>query len=90
MVTVLEHTIDFHWFETGYGGFKGLMLANNQWSGLIWDYYLEDHTADSIIHALRHLLGVLKRMDIKAQVIKCDNKTVGQKPRTATFLMSDL
>ena len=54
--------IDFHDYIPGIGGYcTSSMLVIDQWSGLCWDYYLSDRKASTIIAALEHLFGILKR-----------------------------
>ena len=47
--------IDFHDFEESYDRFKSVMLVTDRWSGLIWDFYLSDRKADTIIATIKIL-----------------------------------
>ena len=49
--------IDFHDSEPGFGGYKCLMLITDRWTGFMWDYYLTDHTAETILSALEGLFA---------------------------------
>src|SRR5262249_46187547 len=81
--------IDFHDFEEGRGGYKYLMLVTDRYTGLVWDFYLENRTAKSIINALSYLLDVLKQTyDLKPEVIECDNEITSQKPQVNQFIHS--
>ena len=67
--------IDFHDFEEDEEKFNSLILITDRWSGHLWDFYLQDRTADSIITALSMLFGLLENQyNIKPQVIKYDNE----------------
>jgi Reverse transcriptase (RNA-dependent DNA polymerase) len=79
--------IDFHDFNRGYGGFNSLMLVTDRWSGLYWDYYLSDRKAKTIISALKHLFGTLKRQcSILPKVAELDNELTSQKPDVQAYL----
>ena len=41
--------IDFHGFEEEAEGYSSSMLVTDRWSGHIWDFYLQDRKADTII-----------------------------------------
>jgi hypothetical protein len=78
--------IDFHDFNRGFGGFNSLILATDRWSNLYWDYYLSDRKAKTIIAALKHLFGTLKRLDIQPKVAEMDNELTTQKPEVKACL----
>jgi hypothetical protein len=46
--------IDFHDFEPDAvnDGFKSVMLITDRFSGYIWDFYLQNREADTIVSAL--------------------------------------
>ncbi len=51
------------------------MLVTDRWSGYVWDFYLQDRLAGTIIEALKILLGTLeRRFSFKPSIIKCDNE----------------
>jgi Pol polyprotein len=79
--------IDFHDFQEGLGSYTSLMLITDRCSGLIWDYYLQDRTANSIITCFNSLFQILEtRYSIKPKVIECDNEITEVKPRIRIFL----
>ena len=81
--------VDFHDFEEGRGGYKNLMLISDRYSGLTWDFYLEDRTAQSIINALSYLFNLLEQnYNLKPEIIECDNEITTQKPRVFQFLQA--
>ena len=83
----LQLAIDFHDYEPGLQNFKSMMLVTDRWSGNMWDYYLQNRKAVSIIAALTHLFGLLERQyDIKPEVIECDNELYTQKHDVRRFL----
>ncbi|KAF7136791.1 hypothetical protein CNMCM5793_006309 [Aspergillus hiratsukae] len=85
----LQLAIDFHDFEKGYQDFRSLMLVTDRWSGLVWDYYLQDRTSDTIIKALEDLFRTLKHQyNIIPKIIECDNEIVTQKPQVYAFICS--
>ena len=83
----LRFAIDFHPLEKGMEGYKHLMLVTDRWSGYIWDYYLEELTAESIIRALQSLLGIFENQFlVKPKVWECDNEIPSVKPEIGAFL----
>jgi len=78
--------VDFHDYEKSDKGFKSTMLVTDRWSGEIWDYYLTDRTAASIIAALEDLFGRLELQGFKPQVIECDNELYLRKHDVRRFL----
>ena len=65
------------------------MLITDQWSSLIWDFYLQDRTAVSIIAAIDALLQILSRQyKVTPKVIECDNELTQVKPRVYAWLVS--
>ncbi|KAH7471650.1 hypothetical protein FOMA001_g13746 [Fusarium oxysporum f. sp. matthiolae] len=66
--------IDFH-DMSGDPGYTSAMLVTDRYSGYIWDYYLPDRTAPTLIGALEHLLRTLERqLQCRPEVIECDNE----------------
>ncbi|OBS15963.1 hypothetical protein FPOA_13014 [Fusarium poae] len=66
--------IDFHDIS-GDSGCTSAMLVTESYSGYIWDYYLPDRTAPTLIYALEHLLRTLERqLQCRPEVIECDNE----------------
>jgi hypothetical protein len=53
--------IDFHDYEEDQEGYSSQMLITCRTTGYMWDFYLKDRTAASIITALKILLGLLER-----------------------------
>lgn len=52
----------------------------------MWDYYLENHLAGSILAALRHLFVFLQRQyNIEPKVIECDNEFMRSNAITTFF-----
>jgi hypothetical protein len=81
--------VDFHDFEEDEDNYNSLMLITDRWSGYIWDFYLQDRTADSIITVLSTFLGLLKNQyNLKPQVIECDNELTTQKPKVKRHIES--
>ena len=77
--------IDFHDYEEGLGDYSSLMLITDRWSGLIWDYYLQDRTALTIIAAIDSLFKILSRQfKVAPKVVECDNEIMQVKPQIAT------
>jgi hypothetical protein len=64
------------------------MLITDCWSGLIWDFYLQDRTALSIIAAIDTLLQILSQQyKVTPKVIECDNELTQVKPQVYTWLV---
>ena len=81
--------IDFHDFEEDEERFNSLMLITDRWSRHLWDFYLQDCIADSIITALSTLFGLLENQyNIKPQAIECDNELTSQKPKVKRYIES--
>jgi hypothetical protein len=79
--------IDFHDFNEGLGGYTSLMMFTDRWSGLIWDFYLQDRKATSIIAAINALFQILeKRYHAIPKVVECDNEITEVKPKVRTWL----
>ena len=65
------------------------MLVSDRYSGLTWDFYLEDRTAQSIINALSYLFNLLEQnYNLKPEIIECDNEITTQKPPVFQFLQA--
>jgi GAG-pre-integrase domain len=82
----LHLAVDFHDYELGYGGFTSQMLITDRWSGCMWDYYLQNRTAKSIIIAFKHLFGILEKYYIRPKIIEGDNEIFSQKHELRNFL----
>ena len=55
----------------------------------MWDFYLQDRTADSIITVLSTFLGLLENQyNLKPQVVECDNELTTQKPKVKRYIES--
>jgi len=79
--------IDFHDYNPGIGGYTSLMLVTDRWSGMCWDYYLSDRKASTIIAALEHFFGMLKRQyDIEPRAAEVDNELTDRKPEVRAYL----
>src|SRR5204863_1369495 len=80
--------VDFHDFEEGLGGFKSMMLVSDRWSGLAWDYYLQDRKASSIITAFDSIFGILSnQFGIQPKVVECDGEIYSRKHRVRNWLL---
>jgi hypothetical protein len=69
--------IDFHDFEPDVmaDGFMSVMLIPDHFSGYIWDFYLQNREAETILSALRWFLKILApQHQISPEVIECDNE----------------
>jgi hypothetical protein len=65
------------------------MLISDRYSGLTWDFYLEDRTAQSIINAFSYLFNLLEQnYNLKPETVECDNEITTQKPRVLQFLQA--
>ena len=81
--------LDFHDFKEGLGGYTSLMLITDRWSGLTWDFYLQDRKAKSIIAAINALFQILeKRYHAIPKVVECDNEITEVKPKVRIWLKS--
>ena len=80
--------IDFYDYEEGLGDYSSLMLITDRWSGFIWDYYLQDCTALSIIAAIDSLFKILSRQyKVTPKVVECDNEIMQVKPQVSAWLV---
>ena len=65
------------------------MLVTDRYTGLVWDFYLQDRTAKSIINVLSYLLDFLKQNhELKPEVIECDNEITSRKSQVYQFIHS--
>lgn len=81
--------VDFHDFQHISQGRQHIMLVTDRWSGYIWDFYLDDRSAETIIEAFKTLFGVLeRRFNFKPSVIECDNEIYQRKLQVRQFLES--
>ena len=81
--------IDFHDFKPGMG-FNSVLLVTDRWSGLCWEYYMSDRKARTIISALRHFFGMLKRQyDIEPKIVEADNEITTVKPEVKAYLINE-
>src|SRR5208282_554090 len=79
--------VDFHDYEPGLDEYSSSLLITDRWSGMIWDYYLQDRTAQSIITALESLFRMLQAQYlIKPKVVECDNEIITIKPQVQKWL----
>ena len=79
--------IDFHDLPRDPEGRSSVMLVTDRWSGFIWDYYLVERRAGTIIIALKHLIGLLDRQfQTKTKVIECDNEMPKDKGQIFAYL----
>jgi hypothetical protein len=69
--------INFHNYEDGSSTKdKTQMLIMCRATGYLWDFYLKNHTANSIIQALQTFVTFIKtQFSITVAVIKTDNET---------------
>ena len=64
------------------------MLITDHWSGLIWDFYLQDQTALLIIAAIDTLLQILNQQyKVTPKIVKCNNKLMQVKSQVYTWLV---
>lgn len=64
------------------------MLITDRWSGFIWDYYLQDRKAQSIIVAIDSLFKILSRQfRVTPRVVECDNEITQVKPQVSAWLV---
>ena len=64
------------------------MLITDWWSGLIWDFYLQDRTALSIIAAIDALLQILSQQyKVTPKVVECNNELTQVKLQVYTWLV---
>lgn len=82
--------VDFHDFEKGWGGLHRSMYIIDRWCGMVWDFYMEDKTQETIWSTLKEFFGWLKhKYNIQPKVIECDNE-VTQHPNLMAWLKSRL
>jgi len=68
-------TIDFHDFKATNLGYSSVMLVTDRYSGFIWDFYLTNRRADTIITALKWLFQTLEQQfQTKPEAIETDNE----------------
>ena len=83
--------IDFHDFEKDSKGFNSLMLITDRFSGLCWDFYLQDRRATTIVSTLKWFFDMIQyRFELKPKVVECDNEITTQKPKVTQFLQEEL
>ena len=51
--------IDFHDYSEGLGGYTSVMLITDRYSRLVWDYYLTNRKAETILIVLQNLFKFL-------------------------------
>ena len=63
------------------------MLVIDRFSGLMWDYYLTDRKQTTILQALKHFFGFLRRQfSIKPKILECDNENILMRPEARKWL----
>ncbi|OAQ57457.2 polyprotein [Pochonia chlamydosporia 170] len=81
--------VDFHDFQHNSQGKQHVMLITDRWSGYIWDFYLADRGAETMIEVFNTLFGILeRRFRIKPSVIECDNEIYKRRLQVRQFLES--
>ena len=79
--------VDLHDFTNGYDGSTTLLLITDRMTMVMWDYYLTDHTADSILMSFHHFLQLVKsHYNVFPTAVECDNEFTTQKPRVRNYL----
>ena len=82
--------IDFHDFELAYEKSRYLLLITDRCTGMMWDYYLSDRSAPSIIKCLQHFINMVAvQYDEKVKVIECDNEMFTRKLEIKKFFESE-
>ncbi|EED23215.1 conserved hypothetical protein [Talaromyces stipitatus ATCC 10500] len=84
--------LDFHDFEPStLSQYSSVMLVTDRYSGYIWDYNLTDRTAETILAALKDLLGRLDaQYGIILHVVECDNEIYMKRFLVRKYLEEDL
>jgi hypothetical protein len=68
-------SLDLHEVESGRQDFRYQLLATDRFSGMMWDYYLANREADSIVKALTHLYNLLQtQYNIRIKAFESDNE----------------
>ena len=81
--------VDFHDFNRALDNSSSMMLLTDRCTGMMWDYYLENRTANSINVAFSHFLDLWKKQyAIEVKIIESDNEITTQKPAVARFIQS--
>ncbi|RYP53280.1 hypothetical protein DL770_010999 [Monosporascus sp. CRB-9-2] len=78
--------IDFQDLEEDGDHTNSVMFVTDRFSGYIWDWYLSDRTAETIITALDQVFAVLESYNYKAEVIECDDELYGRKHQVRDYL----
>ena len=67
--------LDTYDFKLGRGKFSTLLVITDRTTGYAWDYYLQNHLAESILSALRYLFAFLKRQyNATPKILESDNE----------------
>jgi len=68
--------LDFHEFQRdSRTGVNTLLIITDRFSGMMWDYYLPNREAPTILDVLRHFLdGVKRQLRLRIRIIECDNE----------------
>ena len=67
--------MDIHDLRGGYEGSVALLLFTDRYSGLMWDYYLSNKSAESLLECITHLSAFLDRQyGEQIKVFECDNE----------------
>ena len=82
--------INFHNFKKKFDDWTFLVTITDHWSGLIWDYYLTNHTLVAVIQVLKLFFGYLnQQFKIKSKMMKMNRKLYSQKPEIRRYLEQD-
>ena len=78
--------IDFHDLEEDSLGYTSVMLVTDRYSGLIWDFYLTNRRAETIINVFIWLFQIFQtQYHTKPEVIEMDNE-IPMSNKLQTFL----
>jgi hypothetical protein len=80
--------IDFHDFEADEEGFRSLVLITDRYAGLMWDYYVEDRTAETIRKVISDFVDSLERGGKIPQTIEMDNEVFEKRAKVMGYLAS--
>jgi hypothetical protein len=81
--------LDFHDMERDYDNYNSVMLLIDRATGYIWDYYLKDRMANTIIAVLKQVSKAFINWYSRTfDIIECDNEITIVKPRVKEYLES--
>ena len=67
--------MDIHDLHRGYDGSIALFLFTDRFTGYMWDYYISNKSAETLLQCIYHLIALLwRRYDEKIRVFECDTK----------------